>query len=51
MMDVQEAPTFDPTLMKKKKSRKSVAFAGEDEAEEKTTAEVHSLRMFLFANE
>jgi hypothetical protein len=29
--ELQEAPTFDPTLMKKKKSRKSVAFAGEDD--------------------
>jgi len=29
LCDFQEVPTFDPTLMKKKKSRKSVAFAGE----------------------
>jgi len=29
MADTEEVPTFDPTLMKKKKSRKSVAFAGE----------------------
>ena len=31
LCDLQEVPTFDPTLMKKKKSRKSVAFAGEDD--------------------
>jgi len=30
MADTEEAPIFDPTLMKKK-SRKSVAFAGEDD--------------------
>jgi len=46
MADFEEAaPSFDPT-MKKKKPRKSVAFAGDEEdvaLEEKTTAEVHSL--------
>ncbi|KAF8540549.1 domain found in IF2B/IF5-domain-containing protein [Trichophaea hybrida] len=31
MTDTEEAPTFDATLMKKKKSRKSVAFEGEGE--------------------
>lgn len=44
-----ENPSFDPTTAKKKKSRKSVAFAGEDgEAiengdDEKQTADSHSL--------
>jgi len=44
MTDTEEAPVFDPS--KKKKSRKSVAFAGEDGElanGEKSTAETHSL--------
>ncbi|KAL7267670.1 translation initiation factor eIF-2 beta subunit [Rhizina undulata] len=57
MTDTEEAPTFDPSALKKKKSKKSVAFSGEDAENgagensagedvasgEKTTAESHSL--------
>ena len=50
LQDNHEAPAFDPTTAKKKKSRKSVAFAGEDgEAsvengeDDKTTADSHTL--------
>lgn len=51
---MQEAPTFDPTVMKKKKPRKSVAFEGAENGngedgdlngEDKTTAQRHSLSM------
>lgn len=51
----QEAPAFDPAVMKKKKPRKSVVFegvengTGEDgelNGEDKATAERHSMSMF-----
>lgn len=34
---LQEAPTFDPSVMKKKKSRKPVTFEGDDDAAAATT--------------
>lgn len=48
----QEAPAFDPTVMKKKKTRKSVVFEGVENGnaengdgggEDKVTAERHSM--------